>query len=318
MTALSDELDAARVGAAILARSQTELLWRRFKRDRAALAGTILIVAIAACAALAGVVSHALGHGPDQVLAGTLNAFGLPRGPAAHLWFGADSQGRDLLVRVFYGARTSLEIGLGATAIAVVTGTAVGLVAGYFGGVVDSVLSRLSDVFLALPLLLISIGIAAACSTTSKGCAGGTVKPGVLLIVILVALFSWPYVARIVRSNVLTLREQEFIAAARLSGASDRWVIVHEILPNTIAPIIVYSTLLIPNNIIFEATLSFLGVGVPDQTPSWGGALRDAAGLFDVAWWLMLFPGLFLVAATLAFNLVGDGLRDALDPRSKR
>ncbi len=318
MTAVSDEFAASRVGVAILARSQTELLWRRFKRDRAALAGTILIVLIVVCAALAGVVAHAVGHGPNQVLGGTLNTFGLPDGPATHLWFGADPQGRDVLVRVLYGARTSLEIGAGATAIAVVIGTAVGLVAGYFGGVVDSALSRLSDVFLALPLLLISIGIAAACSTTSRGCAGGSVKPGILLIIILVALFSWPYVARIVRSNVLTLREQEFIAAARLSGGGDRWVIVHEILPNTIAPIIVYSTLLIPNNIIFEATLSFLGVGVPDQTPSWGGMLRDAAGLFDVAWWLMVFPGLFLVATTLGFNLVGDGLRDALDPRSKR
>ena len=316
MTVVSEEVGAAPGQGPILARSQRELLWRRFKRDRAALGGAILIAVIVICAALADLVSHALGHGPNQVLGGTLNAFGLPKGPAAHLWFGADSQGRDLLVRVLYGGRTSLEIGTGATAVAVAVGTAVGLVAGYFGGVVDSILSRLSDVFLALPLLLISIGISAACSTTAKGCAGGAVKPGVQLIVILVALFSWPYVARIVRSSVLTLREQEFVAAARLSGASDRWVIVHEILPNTIGPIIVYSTLLIPNNIIFEATLSFLGVGVPDQTPSWGGMLRDASGLFDVAWWLMLFPGLFLVATTLAFNLVGDGLRDALDPRS--
>jgi peptide/nickel transport system permease protein len=309
-------------GVAVLATygssSERRLFWRRFRSDPAALLGLLLILVIVFSAALAGTVAGLVGHGPDEVLAGTLNAFGLPKGPAQGMWFGADSQGRDLLVRVLYGARTSLEIGLGATALAVCFGTGVGVIAGYFGGVLDAALSRLTDVFLALPLLLIAIGVSASCGTTSRGCVHGTIKPGVLLIVLLVAVFSWPYVARIVRSNVLALREQEFIAAARLSGAGSRWMIVREILPNVVAPIIVYSTLLIPNNIIFEATLSFLGVGVPDQTPSWGGMLRDASGLFDVAWWFMLFPGLFLIATTLAFNLVGDGLRDALDPRSKR
>jgi len=318
VTVVGDEVAAAGIGAVVRTRSHAELVRRRLGRDPAALLGAALILVVVCCAAFAGVVSHALGHAPNEVLGGTLNGFGLPTGPRSGLWFGADSEGRDLLVRVLYGARTSLEIGVGATAIAVFVGTTVGLLAGYYGGLVDSVLSRLADVFLALPLLLIAIGITAACSTTSKGCLRGTVKPGVSLIIVLVALFSWPYVARIVRSNVLSLRELDFVAAARVSGASSSWVIVREILPNTLAPIVVYSTLLIPNNIIFEAMLSFLGVGVPDQTPSWGGMLRDAAGLFDVAWWLMLFPGLFLVATTLGFNLVGDGFRDAIDPRSAR
>ena len=318
MSVLREEPRAASVVTRGLGNSQRSLFWRRFWGDPATVFGVALILVILVSAALAGVVARLVGHGSNEVLAGSLNAFGLPKGPASGLWFGADSQGRDLLVRVLYGARTSLEIGVGATALAVCFGTLVGVVAGYFGGIVDTVLSRLTDVFLALPMLLIAIGVSSACSTTSQGCIRGTIKPGVLLIVILVALFSWPYIARIVRSNVLTLREQEFISAARLSGGGPSWVIAHEILPNVVAPIIIYSTLLIPNNIIFEATLSFLGVGVPDQTASWGGMLRDASGLLDVAWWFMLFPGLFLVATTLAFNLVGDGLRDALDPRSKR
>jgi peptide/nickel transport system permease protein len=318
VSVVREEPRAARVVTRGPTYSQRSLFWRRFRGDPAAVLGLVLILVIVVCAALAGVVAQLVGHGSDQVLTGSLNGFGLPKGPASGLWFGADSQGRDLLVRVFYGARTSLEIGVGATALAVCFGTIVGVVAGYFGGAVDTVLSRLTDVFLALPMLLIAIGVSSACSTTSQGCIRGTIKPGVLLIVVLVAVFSWPYIARIVRSNVLTLREQEFISAARLSGGGPSWVIAQEILPNVVAPIIIYSTLLIPNNIIFEATLSFLGVGVPDQTASWGGMLRDASGLFDVAWWFMFFPGLFLVATTLAFNLVGDGLRDALDPRSKR
>jgi peptide/nickel transport system permease protein len=138
------------------------------------------------------------------------------------------------------------------------------------------------------------------------------------LVVIIIAFFSWPYIARIVRGNVLSIREKEFIEAARSLGAGNLRIMSREVLPNLVAPIIVYSTLLIPSNILFEAALSFLGLGVPQETPSWGRMLSDAAGVFDVAWWLMLFPGLFLVATTLAFNLVGDGLRDALDPRTGR
>jgi peptide/nickel transport system permease protein len=171
---------------------------------------------------------------------------------------------------------------------------------------------------LALPQLLLAIGISAACNTTAEGCLGGVIKPGVTLVIIIISLFGWPYVARIVRGNALSLREKEFVEAARSLGASDARIMFREMLPNLIAPIIVLSTLLIPANILFEAALSFLGLGVPDRTPSWGAMLRDASQVFDVAWWLMVFPGIFLVLTTLAFNLVGDGLRDALDPKTNR
>lgn len=318
MSALGQPIDVDRLAGEPAAKSSKQLLWARFKGDRAALLGLFLLLVLALSAIFAGTISaYVAKHGPNEIFgAESLNEFGLPRGPSSDLWFGADSQGRDLLVRVLYGARTSLLIGVVATGIAVAIGASLGLIAGYFGGVLDTIISRISDIFLALPLLLISIGIVAACGTTAKGCASGLLKPGLTLVIIVVSMFSWPYVTRIVRGSVLSIREKEFVEAAHSLGASDLRIIFREILPNLAAPLIVYSTLLVPNNILFEATLSFLGVGVPDQTPSWGGMLRDAAGVFDVAWWLMLFPGLFLVAATLAFNLIGDGLRDALDPRT--
>jgi peptide/nickel transport system permease protein len=174
------------------------------------------------------------------------------------------------------------------------------------------------DVMLSMPILLFAIGIAAACGVDVTGCLGGTIKPGRLLVVLIIALFTWPYIGRIVRGNTLSIKEKEFIEAARSLGASNARIMFREVLPNLVAPIIVYATLIIPNNILFEAALSFLGVGVPQNTPSWGRILADAAAIFEVAWWLMLFPGIFLIMATLAFNLLGDGLRDAFDPRSDR
>jgi peptide/nickel transport system permease protein len=149
-----------------------------------------------------------------------------------------------------------------------------------------------------------------------NGCLGGIIKPGLLLVSYVIALFTWPYLARIVRGQVLSLREKEFIESARSLGSTNRRIMFREVLPNVAAPIIVYTTLIIPNNILFEAALSFLGIGVPQETPSWGRQLSDAGSIFTVAWWMMLFPGLFLFFTTLAFNLFGDGLRDALDPRT--
>jgi peptide/nickel transport system permease protein len=163
-------------------------------------------------------------------------------------------------------------------------------------------------------VLLLALGLAAACGL--QPCLGGLIKPGLLVVSLIIGLFSWPYIARIVRGQVLSLREKEFTEAARSLGASNWRIMSREILPNVAAPIIVYTTLIIPSNILFEAALSFLGVGVPQETPSWGRMLSDASVIFTVAWWMMLFPGLFLFLTTLAFNLVGDGLRDALDPRT--
>jgi peptide/nickel transport system permease protein len=171
---------------------------------------------------------------------------------------------------------------------------------------------------LALPQLLISIGIVAACSTTKEGCLNGIIQPGIRSGVAVIALFSWPYIARIVRGYTLSLREREFVEASRSLGASNGRIIFREVLPNLIGPLLVYTTLLIPQAIIFEAALSYLGLGVPQETASWGGLLNQASLYYDTAWWLMLFPGLFLVMTTLAFNLLGDGLRDALDVRADR
>jgi peptide/nickel transport system permease protein len=180
---------------------------------------------------------------------------------------------------------------------------------------VDTAISRVIDVLLATPVLLIAIGIASACSF-GNGCLGGLIQPGLTVVIFVIAFSSWTYIARIVRGQVLSLREKEFVEAARALGASDRRIIFREILPNLVAPIIVYSTLIIPTNILFESALSFLGVGVQPPDASWGAMIADAIGIFDTAWWYMVFPGAALLVTVLAFNLVGDGLQDALNPRT--
>lgn len=266
-------------------------------------------------------VAGIVGHGPTDIsyLREMTTDFGLPKGPNFDLqfYFGADTVGRDLMVRVIYGARTSLIVAFFATGIALVIGVGVGVAAGYYRGRIDTFLSRTTDVVMSMPILLLALGLATACGASREGCLFGLLKPGLFLISVIIGFFSWPYIARIVRGQVLTLREKEFVEAARAQGAGDLRIMRRHILPNVIAPIIVYTTLIIPNNIIFEASLSFLGVGVPEKTPSWGRMLSDAGGnLFTYAPWLMIFPGLFLFLTTLAFNLVGDGLRDALDPRT--
>ena len=300
-----------------------QLFWGRFRQDRVALFGLGFILLLILMALFAPWVTQLLtGHGPNETFRSMEDSFGFPKGPNTEFWFGSDNAARDLFVRVIYGARTSLEVAILATSISVAIGVVLGLTAGFFGGVADTVISRAIDIVLSLPLILFAVGIAAACST---GCRigtesiGYTIEPGLEIVVAVIALFSWPYIARIVRGNTLSIREKEFIDASRSLGASNRRIMFREVLPNLVAPIIVYSTLIIPNNIVFEAALSFLGLGVPQDVPSWGAMLNEASRLFDDGvWWLMVYPGLFLVATTLAFNLVGDGLRDALDPRTGR
>jgi peptide/nickel transport system permease protein len=315
-----EPVDTTTIQGAVEGKSPRRLFWDRFKHDRAAIGGLVVICLLVLIAIFAGVISEQLtGHGPTELFQREMtDEFGIPKGPNSDFFFGADTAGRDLFVRVLYGARTSLLIAVVATGVAVLIGTVLGLMAGYFRGFVDTIVARSTDIVLALPILLLAIGIAAACGTTKEGCLGGLIEPGLPLVIFVIALFSWPYIARIVRGNVLSIREREFIEAARSLGAGNFRIMLREVLPNLVAPIIIYATLLIPANILFEAALSFLGLGVPQTTPSWGRMLADAAGVFEVAWWLMLFPGLFLVATTLAFNLVGDGLRDALDPRTGR
>lgn len=276
--------------------------------------GFLILIAV-----FAPVVANVVGHGPNDLFQREMtDAFGLPRGPNSEFYFGADKAGRDLFVRVMYGARTSLTVAVISTTFSVLIGVTLGITAGFFGGKVDTIISRGIDIVLSMPLLLFAIGIVAACSTTKEGCLNGWIKPGLSVVIFVIALFSWPYIARIVRGNTLSIREKEFIEASRSLGATNVSIMFREVLPNLVAPIIVYATLIIPNNILFEAALSFLGLGVDQRTPSWGRMLSDASQVFDVAWWLMFFPGLFLFFTTLAFNLFGDGLRDALDPRTGR
>jgi ABC-type dipeptide/oligopeptide/nickel transport system permease subunit len=300
-------------------KSPRQLFWERLKQDKAALAGGVAVVLLILIALFGGPIAQAItGHGPNDIVPGSQDAFGVPLGPSSHLWFGADAEGRDLFVRTMYGARISLFVGIVASGIAVFIGLAVGLTAGFFGGIIDTVLSRAADVLLAVPQILIAVGIVAACSTTKQGCLGGVLQPGLPVVIAVITLFSWSYIARIVRGYTLSLREKEFVESARASGASTFRILATEIVPNLIGPLIVYTTLLIPTNILFEAALSYLGLGVPSTEPSWGSILNDASQLYDVAWWLMLFPGGLLIITTLAFNLLGDGLRDAFDVRTER
>ena len=305
------------ISAEVVGRSPGELFWRRFRRDKFALAGVAAIVLMIVLAAGSPLVANLTNRDPHDVDLTTLDSFGLPSGPSSKSWFGVDQAGRDLFIRVIYGARTSLTIALGATAISVTIGVILGLLSGFYRGKTDTFISRFTDVVLSLPVLLLALGLVSACGLASQGCLGGLLEPGLTLVALVIGLFSWPYIARIVRGQVLSLREKEFVEASRSLGSSNWRIVFREILPNVVAPIIVYATLIIPNNVLFEAGLSYLGVGVPPETPSWGRMLSEASDNLEW-WWLMLFPGLFLLITTLAFNLVGDGLRDALDPRDSR
>jgi peptide/nickel transport system permease protein len=306
-------------GGRVVGKTPWQLFWARILQDRFALAGLAFIVLLVLVAICAPAFAAITGHGPNELFQReTTDVFGIPEGPQSGFLFGADNSGRDVLVRTIYGTRVSLLVGVAATAVAVFVGVIVGVLAGYFGGWADSVVSRIIDIILSIPLLLFAIGIVAACSTSKEGCLYGPLKPGMGMVIVIIALFTWPFVARLVRGNTLSLREREFVESARSLGAGNIRIMFREILPNLVSPIIIYASLLVPGNILFEAYLSFLGLGVPDDTPSWGNMISDSLVAFKVTWWLWLFPGLFLLATVLAFNLLGDGLRDALDPRANR
>lgn len=281
------------------------LAWRRLRRDPVAWVSFTVIVLIVALAAGAPLVARLTGHGPDVQFRQTgLTADGLPVGPGARFWLGADDLGRDVLVRIAYGARISLLVGVLATVLAVAVGTLVGLLAGFFGGLVDTALGRLMDVVLSFPFLLFAIALVSI--------VGSSLTVSILVI----AFFSWATVGRVVRAQALSIRQREYVEAARSLGAGELRIMFTEVLPNVVAPVIVYTTLLIPTAIVFEATLSFLGLGVVPPTPSWGNMLAESLQYYQVAWWFAFFPGLALLVTTVAFNLLGDAVRDALDPRS--
>jgi peptide/nickel transport system permease protein len=301
----------------IAARSPLQLFWRRLRKDRVAVVSLAFIGFLVIVAFAAPLIVKILGlPGPYVQNLNLTDQFGSPLGPSLAHPFGVDQLGEDVMSRVIYGTRVSLEVGIVGTAIATVIGVAFGIVAGYYRGGVDTLLSRTVDVVLSIPILLLGLGIGAACSV--RGCVGGHVSSGTGVIIFLIAFVNWTYIYRIVRGLVLSLREREFVDAARALGASNARIMFREILPNLIAPVIVYATLLIPLNILLEASLSFLGVGVRPPTASWGQMIAAATPIFNTAWWYMVFPGLALLATVLAFNLLGDGLRDALNPRTAR
>jgi peptide/nickel transport system permease protein len=301
----------------VAARSPGALFWRRFRSDRVAMVSAGFIVLLILVAIFAPLIVDLLGlPGPSVQNPNLTDAFGTPIGPSGAHPFGVDPLGQDVMSRVIYGARVSLAVGIIGTFFATVLGVSLGLLAGFYRGGVDTLLSRIADIVLSFPILLLGIGIAAACAV--NGCLGGLIQPGVNVIIAIIVIAGWTYIFRITRGQVLSLREKEFVEAARSLGASNKRIMFREILPNLVAPIIVYASLLIPTNILFEAGLSFLGVGVKPPTASWGQMISDASANFTTVWWYMLFPGVALLLTVLAFNLVGDGLQDALNPKADR
>ena len=311
----------AGVGAkAIEGRSLGQIAWMRLRRDKVAIAGGIFILFLV----LVAVVGPHLVQDPTVYNANLIDpTLSAPRGPfggisLAHPFGVEPVTGRDVLSGVVNGAQVSLLIAFLATALAVIIGVFMGVVAGFFGGWADAVIARSMDVFLAFPLLLFAIALVGVIPSSAFGLSGNSLRIGLLIFVI--GFFAWPYMGRIIRGQTLSLREREFVDAARSLGARGPYVLFRELLPNLWGPILVYTTLLIPTNILFEAALSYLGVGIIPPTPSWGGMLSDAvnSGFYAIDPMYMIIPGLAIFLTVLAFNLFGDGLRDALDPRSTR
>lgn len=291
----------------VVGRTPRQLAMMRLQQDKVAIISLIVIILLIGMAIFAPLIADLTGHSATEQYRDTgLSPAGIPVGPTKEFLFGTDTVGRDILVRIAYGARISLFVGVVATAISVFLGLVVGLIAGYYSGLVDLLLSRLVDIVLGFPFLLTAIAVVAVFS------------PGIMITVAVIIFFSWTYIARIVRGQVLSVREKEFVEAARSLGASDLRIITKDVLPNVVAPVIVYATLMIPTVIVLESTLSFLGLGIVPPTPSWGGMINDAISFYQVRPTFLLFPSGFLFITTLAFNLFGDGLRDALDPGSER
>ncbi len=278
-------------------RSELSRSWRRFKRYKPALVGLVFLGFLAVIAIVPGVFAP---YSPTRA-----NPEFLGQGPSSAHWLGYDEIGRDELSRIIYGARIALLVAILATAIAVTIGVAVGSVAGYFGGWIDSVLSRLVDTIMAFPTLALLIALVAV------------VGPSLRTTILVIGATVWAAYARVARADVLSVRERDFILAARAAGATDRRIIVRHVVPNVLGPIIVLSTLAVGSIIILEAALSFLGLGVQPPTADWGTMLASGRAYVQVYPHIVIAPGIMISLTVLAFNLIGDGLRDALDPRQR-
>jgi peptide/nickel transport system permease protein len=315
----------------IKARGYWEQVWRRLRRDKIAVAGGITIILLLLTAFVGAPIAKALlGHGPDDLFFTAMNSNGQPIGPLAHvdnplnpghkvfLILGADSTlGRDEFLRILYGAQVSFEVALLATFGSISMGVLLGSIAGYYRGWIDTIVSRVTEITMAFPSLLFIIALASTIGDSLNNITfHGLFGRGVFNLFLILSVFGWFYPARIMRAVVLSLREKEFVEAARMVGASDWRIIRSHILPHLVAPIIVYATLAVASFIIAEAGLSYLGVGIKLPTASWGNLLQQASDYYTTQPWLMVWPGLAVLITTLAFNLLGDGLRDAFDPRS--
>ncbi|RLT48772.1 MAG: ABC transporter permease [Chloroflexi bacterium] len=313
-------------GAAVRVLSPGQLAWQRFRRHKMAMAGLIVLAGLfvyvfAAGAVLSRGMCAPLGRELSGEAFANCNDTGIKlQAPSAAHPFGTDTIGQDILARTIYGGQISLLIGVSAALIEVILGTIVGSIAAYYGGWVDNVLMRFTEAMLNIPSLFLLIVAAKFLGGTIPELTllGRTFSSSVVVIIVIIGFTSWMYLARIVRANILSLKEQDFISASRCLGVSNARMIVTHLLPNTLAPVIVTATLGIANAILSEAYVSFLGLGVKPPTASWGNMLENSYRYLESAPWLWVFPGLFVLITVLGVNFVGDGLRDALDPRSTR
>ena len=273
-------------------------IYRKFIANRFAVAGAAIVASLFIVSFLAPFITP---YSPDD-----LDAYHVLLPPSTGHWLGTDELGRDVLTRIIYGSRISLKVGFVAVGIAAFIGTISGLIAGYFGGWIDQLLMRLVDIMLCFPTFFLILAVIAM------------LEPSIWYIMIVIGLTGWMGVARLVRAEVLSLRERDFILAARAIGASNSRIIFRHILPNALSPVMVAATLGVAGAILTESALSFLGIGVQPPTPSWGNMLTAGKDYLEFAWWLSLFPGVAILVTVIAYNLVGEGLRDALDPRITR
>jgi len=278
--------------------SPFQQFWRRFRTNRVATAGLVVVAALFLLSFCAGFITP---YDPDA-----LDAWHVLLPPSSAHLFGTDELGRDVLTRVIYGARVSLKVGFVAVGIAVAIGTVVGLFAGFYGGWADSLLMRIVDIMLCFPTFFLILAVIAM------------LEPSIWYIMIIIGLTGWMGVARLVRAEVLSLKSRDFVSAARVLGASDLRIIFRHILPNALSPVLVSATLGVAGAILTESALSFLGIGVQPPTPSWGNILTSGKDYIEFAWWLSLFPGVAILVTVLSYNLVGEGIRDALDPRRQQ
>ena len=315
----------------VKARGYWEQVWLRFKKDKVAIASALFIVFLVLVCFVGAIIAEKLvGHGPNDLFFDGVDESFTPKGPWSEVTnpltgekqlfvLGADgSLGRDEFLRLLYGAQVSLEVAVLSTLGVMVSGTLLGAVAGYFGGWIDTAISRVTEITMAFPALLFYVALAATIGPRLDDVTLGIFGKGVITLVLVFTLLGWFYPARIMRAQVLSIREKEYVEAARMVGASDWRIIRSHVMPHLVAPMIVYSTLIVAQYVLAEAGLSFLGLGIKPPTASWGNMLSTAPEFYTAQPWLMIWPGLAVLLTTLAFNLLGDGLRDAFDPRSSR